>query len=296
MNEAYNKFITDKTSLSQGSGFSVSLTSLNKILFVWQKLFVQWALLKGCAALFEECGMGKTLQQLEWAIQVIKYTGKKVIIVCPLAVADQTLREFAKLKSKISISFDRTGTVSTQIIITNYEQLNKFHPVAFGGIVLDESSILKNHTGAYRNFITEFASTIKYRLCCTATPSPNDYMELGTHAEFLGICKRSEMLSTYFKHDSVNTSQWRIKSHAFEVFWKWVASWAVAVRKPEDIGYKSNYALPLLNYHHQIVGEGGVNALTLSDRRLARKGSKNFRVILMSLLLFGWTIIMKAMN
>ena len=242
---SYDQFIIGKTRKAECSGFEP--IQINAPMFPFQKHATQWAIRKGCAALFEECGLGKTIQQLEWARQVAEHTGGAVIILTPLAVAAQTLEESEKfgIPSRIVRSADE---VVPGINITNYEKLDLFDGVDFAGVVLDESSILKNFTGKTRIKLTRRFADTPYRLCCTATPSPNDYTEFGQHADFLGICSPAQMLATFFINDTFNTGDWRIKKHAETQFWEWVASWAACIGKPSDIGFNDDgYELPALN-------------------------------------------------
>jgi hypothetical protein len=245
MNTSYDQFISKKIKVFEDAGFDVNETDLNKYLFPFQKHIVKLALKKGRYALFEDCGLGKTIQQLEWARQVNIYTNKPVLILCPLAVAGQTIQE--GIKFGIEVIKYNGGTAPIQII--NYEQLDNIDASIFSGIVLDESSILKNFEGAYRNQIIELFKYTPFKLACTATPSPNDPMELGNHSEFLNIMGRSEMLAMYFVHDGGETAKWRIKRHAEHVFWNWVSSWAVMLSNPKDIGFEmKGFNLPKLNY------------------------------------------------
>ena len=216
-------------------------------LFPFQRHVVEWAIRKGRAAMFEECGLGKTLQQLEWARQIAEKTGGAVILLTPLAVASQTLAEAERFGISARI-VRQAEDVSMGINIANYEKLDLFDGCDFAGVVLDESSILKNFTGKTRIKLTERFALTPYRLCCTATPSPNDYTEFGQHADFLGICTPGQMLATYFINDTFNTGDWRLKKHAEKEFWAWVASWAACVGSPSDIGYDDDgYILPALN-------------------------------------------------
>jgi hypothetical protein len=245
MDTDYDSFIESKTKRAQSHGFEPS--PIKASLFPFQKHVVEWAIRRGRAAMFEECGLGKTLQQLEWARQVQNYSQKPVLILTPLAVASQTHQEGIKfgIKSKIVANAD---DVENCICITNYEKLDAFEDVDFSGVVLDESSILKNFTGKTRTRLTERFSKTPYRLCCTATPSPNDYTEFGQHADFLGVCSPAQMLATFFLNDTFNTGDWRLKKHAEKEFWAWVASWAACVGKPSDIGFDDDgYILPDLN-------------------------------------------------
>lgn len=237
------------------------------MLFDFQKDVVKWALRKGRAAVFADCGLGKTFMQLEWARQI---TGK-TLIVSPLAVADQTIREGKKLG--LEVAYSRTP-IDAPLTITNYQMLHNFDPQLYDAVVLDESSIIKHFSGKIRNQIIEGFRNTPYRLACTATPAPNDYMELGNHSEFLGYLSRAEMLSTFFVHDGGDTSKWRLKRHAVKDFWKWVCSWAVNIRRPSDLGYEDhNFILPGIAYHESTVHMEGSPAVTLTERRQARKES-----------------------
>lgn len=249
----YDDFIDAKVKACPPVGFEPREFEANG-LFEWQKSVVRWACRQGRAALFEDCGLGKTAQQLEWASQVVRETNGPVILLTPLAVAHQTAHEAEKfdINAKVVSSQDEVG--SAGIYITNYEKLEHFDPSAFSGVVLDESSILKNFTGKTRIALTEAFSRTPYRLCCTATPSPNDYTEFGQHAAFLGICTPAQMLATFFINDTFNTGDWRLKGHAEGEFWKWLASWAACISKPSDIGYSDEgYILPPLNMVTEIV-------------------------------------------
>lgn len=223
-------------------------------LFDWQKQIVEWAVRKGRAALFEDCGLGKTIQQLEWASQVCRKTGGSVLILTPLAVAEQTAAEATKFGIGAMVAVDGECVSGPGIWITNYERLDRFDCGMFAGVVLDESSILKSFTGKTRRALTDAFSETPYRLACTATPSPNDYTELGQHADFLGVCSPAQMLSTYFINDTFNTGDWRLKRHAERDFWRWLASWAACISKPSDIGFSDDgYILPELRMHSVVV-------------------------------------------
>lgn len=278
----YEDFLAGKQRIPPPCGFYVDKPAMNIHMFEWQKDIARWALRKGRAALFEECGNGKTIQQLEFADQVAKKEGKPVLIVAPLTVGTQTLREAQKFGYSAAICRTQAD-VTPGINITNYEMLHHFDGSAFAGVVLDESSILKNYTGKMRNQIIEMFKDTPYRLSCTATPSPNDYMELGNQVEFLGIMSRTEMLATYFIHDGSDTSKWRLKGHAEDMFWEWVSTWAVVLTCPGDLGYPNDgYILPPLSMTEHIVevkpdGEyslfGCEIAKTLTERRDARRAS-----------------------
>jgi hypothetical protein len=282
----YAAFLGSKQRTVADAGFSVERDDLNRRLCDFQQDIVRWALRKGRAAIFAGTGLGKTAMQLEWATQVCRHTGQDVLILAPLAVAEQTVREGAKFG--IPVTHARTGDdLQPGITITNYERLHQFDVDHFAGVVLDESSILKAYDGATRTaIITAFALT-PYKLACTATPAPNDYMELGNHAEFLGVMSRGEMLSMFFVHDGGETQQWRLKGHAEGDFWRWVASWAVMLQNPADLGYDgTRFVLPPLEYHHHVIASTHapagylfpVEAQTLIERRQARKASLAERV------------------
>ncbi|ABO49726.1 helicase domain protein [Desulforamulus reducens MI-1] len=274
----YEKFIKQKQQIVAPSGFSVSRDDINPGLFEFQKDIVKWALKRGRAAIFAGTGLGKSRMQVEWGQKIHELTGGDVLLLAPLAVAAQTVREGAALGYEVHLCRSQDD-VKPGLNITNYEMLHHFEPILFSGIVLDESSILKSFTGKIRNEIIESFAFTPYRLACTATPAPNDYMELGNHAEFLGVMSRTEMLSMYFVHDGGRTSQWRLKGHAESDFWAWVASWGVVLEKPSDLGYEDGaFKLPPLNIHEIIVPAEGPPANTLTERRQARKNSLNDRV------------------
>lgn len=275
----YSEFISQKSFILESSGLDVPREELNPMLYNFQRDIVHWALAKGKAAIFADCGLGKTPMQLEWANQICKRRGGKVLILAPLAVAPQTVNEGIKFGIHVNIC-ESQDDVKDGINITNYEKLGKFNCSVFRGIVLDESSILKSFAGKVRNQIIDAFSNTEYRLACTATPAPNDYMELGNHSEFLGVMRRSEMLSMYFVHDGGQTSKWRLKKHAENVFWQWMASWAVFIDNPANLGYKiSGYDLPNLNIHEVVVDaeKPVVDMLSLTERREARKESFEMR-------------------
>lgn len=281
----YKEFLKSKEFRHNNSGFDIDREHINPKAFEFQKDIIKWALKKGRSAVFADCGLGKTLIQLDFAHQVYKYTGENVLIIAPLAVSKQTKREGEKFGIEVNIC-RKQDDVKQGINITNYEMLEHFDASKFGGIVLDESSILKSFAGKLRNEIIDKFYNTPYKLACTATPAPNDFMELGNHSEFLGAMTRSEMLATYFVHDSGDTAKWRLKGHAQDEYWKWVASWAVVIKSPEDLGYEmTGYDLPELNFiTHVIPGEVGHYELvvkvaeTLQERREARKESLEKRV------------------
>lgn len=247
----YEQFIRSKLSKIEDSGFQVDASLLNVKLFDFQKYIVEIALKKGRYAIFADCGLGKTAMQLSWSHEVVIHTGRSVLILCPLAVSGQTIKEGEKFNIKIIKYNNQT---EPGIYITNYEQLENINLDSFVGVVLDESSILKNFTGVYKNLIIDKFKTFQYKLACTATPSPNDMMEIGNHAEFLNVMSRNEMLAMYFVHDGGETSKWRLKGHCETLFYEWISSWAVMLTNPADIGFKQDgYILPKLNFINNII-------------------------------------------
>lgn len=278
-----NEFLAAKRITVKPAGFEPT-RRLTPMLFDFQKDIVRWGLIKGKCAFFEDCGLGKSFQQIEWAHHVFTKTGRPVLIFAPLAVARQTAGEGAKLGIPVNVCRQQSDIVPG-LNIANYEMLEHFDAREFSGIVLDESSILKGD-GPMRKAITEFSGHIPYRLACTATPAPNDHMELGNHAEFLGIMSKSEMLATWFVHDGGDTSKWRLKGHAEDSFWEWVASWAVMIRRPSDLGYEDGgFHLPAIEYHQHTVAAAWsadylfpVEAQTLQERNGARRDSLAARV------------------
>ena len=245
--EDYLKFLEQKKVHHSDSGFDVSDSDLNKNLFDFQRHIVKTAIRKGKYAIFADCGLGKTLMQLEWANQVSKKTSGDVLILCPLAVAGQTINEGKKFGIDV-YKYESKAHPDKRIYIANYEQLPNIDASEFIGVVLDESSILKNFEGATKNEVIDKFQNTPYKLACTATPSPNDPMELGNHSEFLNVMSRNECLAMYCVHDGGETAKWRLKGHCEQLFWDWVSSWAVMLSKPSDIGFNAEgYNLPPLN-------------------------------------------------
>ncbi|MDD3122666.1 MAG: SNF2-related protein [Candidatus Izemoplasmatales bacterium] len=243
----YLDFIKNKSIKTKTYGIDVDVDQLNSKLFDFQKFCVKKALHHRVFCLFEECGLGKTLQQLEWAFNVVTKTGGNVLIVAPLCVTKQTaLEEAPKLGYQVTIC-KKQADVKKGINITNYEMLDHFNCDEFVGVVLDESSILKNYTGSTRTKLKKYFSNTEYKLCCTATPAPNDLMELLNHADFLGVMSTAQALSNYFIND-FKTGDWRLKGHATRDFYRWCCSWSINIDTPSDIGFDDSlYVLPKLN-------------------------------------------------
>lgn len=265
----YLDFLKSKQYRIANSGIQINESDIHSKLFDWQKKIVAWACMKGRCAVFLDTGLGKTFIQLEWA----RLIGKNTIIVAPLSVARQTVREAKKIDLDVRyVRHQSEITSDHKLWITNYEMIEEFNYSKFGAVVLDESSILKSIGGKTKQKLFELCKDIPYRLCCTATPAPNDYIELGNHTEFLGICKTSEMLAMFFinankehtleyegityrrKGSNKNGTEWRLKHHAEQHFFKWLASWAITMRKPSDLGYGDDgFILPKLNIYPNYV-------------------------------------------
>lgn len=273
----YETFLRHKEITVPFSGINIDQADISLKLFDFQRDIVLWALKKGKAAIFAGTGLGKTLMQLEWA----KHIGGTVLILAPLAVSKQTISEGEKFGIAVNHCNSQEDVIDSGINITNYERMDRFDFSKFRGIVLDESSILKAQSGKIRSQLIEYCRQIPYRLACTATPAPNDLMELCNHSEFLGVMSSNEMLATFFVHDGGDTSKWRLKRHAVHDFWRWVASWSVMLTNPADLGYDgSRYNLPPLHIsQHTVHTEKqpetlfAVEALTLQERQQARRDS-----------------------
>lgn len=248
---AYSEFIQTKRKAHTSAGLTVQPGELHDSLFPFQKALTSWALRKGKACLFAGTGLGKTRMQAEWCRNI---PGKK-LIVAPLAVAEQTIAEARHLNGMRIRRVHHLGDVCGDgTYIVNYDRLHHVEDVNWDAVALDESSILKSHDGAYRTYIQDRFLHTPFKLACTATPSPNDYMELATHAEFMGAMSRLEMLATFFMHDGGDTSKWRLKRHAVGDFWRWVASWAAVLAHPRDIGFDmEGYDLPELIVRDRLV-------------------------------------------
>lgn len=280
----YEDFLKQKQYKSLKKGFETAIS--NPYPFKFQKLIIEWALEKGRAAIFADTGLGKTIMQAVWADEVSKHEQRPVLILAPLAVAKQTVNEANKFDVDIKYVREMSEISDTGVYITNYDRLHLFDADAFAGVVLDESSILKSFTGKTTNdLISRFEHT-QYKLCCTATPSPNDYTELGTTSEFLGVKRRSEMLAEFFINDITNGTGWRLKKHSEVKFYEWIATWGMFIKRPADLGYPMDgYDLPPLNIKEIVLESEAdtgflfpVLAETLTERREARKLSLDDRV------------------
>ena len=280
----YEAFLKSKAMTLPPTGLRV-IPELSSKLFEYQKDITRWALRRGRACIWADCGLGKTPMQLEWA----RHVPNRVLIFAPLAVSQQTIREGEKFGIEVSYARNQkqADELGGKIIITNYEMIEHFTPEKWNGIVLDESSIIKSCDGATRELIINKFCGVPFRLACTATPAPNDYMELGSHAEFVGSMTREEMLAMYFVHDGGETQKWRLKGHAKKDFWKWLCSWAIMIRKPSDLGYSDDgFTLPAIKYHEHIIhaekaSEGELIALpaaSLQERIGARRATIDERV------------------
>lgn len=268
----YDNFLKTKQKTHTLSGFDIEESKLNSSLFPFQKFCVKRALLAGKYAFFQDCGLGKTIQQLEWANQVSLHTNKPVLILAPLAVVGQTILEGEKFGIKaVRASFDKSNPKKDAIHIANYDQIENIDCTIYSGIVLDESGILKNESGATRNLIIDTFKNTPYKLACTATPSPNDPMELGNHSEFLDVMSYNEMLAMYFVHDGGETSKWRIKGHAKKLFYQFVGTWAIMLNKPDDIGFHmKGYNLPeLVLIENQIITKERDNGMLFNSKAIS---------------------------
>lgn len=285
----YQSFVAGKLAMRPPSGIA-TVCNFPQSMFPHQVALTSWAVKRGRAAIFADTGLGKTRMELAWADVIRRHTGLPVLILAPLAVAAQTAIEGETIG--ISVAVCRDGSeidVSDPpvIAITNYDRLHRFDPDVFGGIVIDESSIIKHHDAKTFGLLRNAFRETPFKLAATATPAPNDWTELGTHAEFLGICTHQEMLAEFFTHDGGDTSVWRLKGHAREQFWRWVVSWGALIRKPSDLGFDdSAYALPRMHVHeHTVNTEMATNGMlfaleaqSLTERRDARRSSLNDRV------------------
>ena len=281
---SYDEFVREKS--RSADAVPVPHGDLAAHLFPHQRDLVRWALRRGRAAIFADTGLGKTAMFLEWARHASQHG--RVLILAPLAVSEQIAREGARFG--VDVRYLRADDVAQRIVVTNYEMLGAFDPSAFDAVVLDESSILKSYDGRTRTMIIESFARTRWRLACTATPAPNDHTELGNHSEFLGVKSRVEMLAEYFCHDGGDTQEWRLKGHARDLFWRWVASWGAVVRLPSDLGHPdAGFVLPPMRMHEHVIGVDHADARavgrlfldearTLSDQRATRRATLGARV------------------
>lgn len=282
----YKQFLEKKHQILKDSGFELDSNLINSKLFGYQADIVKWALKKGRAAIFADTGLGKTIMQCEWANHVAIKTSKPVLILAPLCISEQTQREAKEILDMDVVRYSQDLDNYSGVYVTNYEQIRNIDFSIFGGIVLDESSILKHRDSKTRLLIIDSIQDINYRLSLTATPAPNDYMEFGSQSEFLGIMSQESMWATFFVHDSGETSKWRLKGHSESDFWEWVSSWAVIFRKPSDIGHpESDFTLPNINYNNYVVDSNldiknylEKNGMGLLGRNRARRDTIEKRV------------------
>lgn len=281
----YEEFVAAKADRVQPSGFEAG--ALSPMLFPWQADIVRWACRRGRSCIFADCGLGKTAMQLAWADAACRASGGAALVLAPLAVAAQTAREGEKFGIPVAVARSQSECPSSGVSVANYEMLDHFDLSAFAAVVLDESSILKSQDSKTRMALTEALNGVPWVLCCTATPAPNDQMELGNHAEIASDMTREEMLATFFTHDSKDTSKWRLKGHAEADFYRWMATWAVMISRPSDIGYPDEgFELPPLSIEtHEVAGSGTtegrlfeVPAEGLAEQRRARKESLGAKV------------------
>jgi hypothetical protein len=286
----YAEFLERKRMVDPSTGMH-AVPALPAFLFPHQLAITSWALRRGRAAIFAGTGLGKTAMELAWGNAVADHTDKPVLIFAPLAVSQQHIREAQKFGLPARVVKSQAD-IRHGVNVTNYQKIEHFNISEFGGIVLDESSILKSTDGRYRTRLIEECARVAFRLAATATPAPNDFMELGNHAEFLGTMSYTDMLATFFTHDGGDTQKWRLKGHAENEFWKWMASWAVMIRKPSDLGFANDgYDLPPLNQTQHLVAADyapsldtgllfPMEARTMQERLSARRDTVAERVAL----------------
>lgn len=274
----YDDFVANKRRAEVATGHQPS--DLNEHMFDFQHAIVSWAVRRGRAAIFADTGLGKTLMQLSWADEIANHTGGKVLILAPLAVSEQTIEQGQNFGIDVYRVPHGGSPTGPGVWITNYERMDAIDFASLSGIVLDESSILKSHDGKTRTALIESCQCVPYRLSCTATPSPNDFVELGNQCEFLGVMTRTEMLATYFVNDTGDTGTWRLKGWGASKFWEWMGTWAVVLRNPSDLGFDgSRYILPAPQYHEHVVETEVFGdlfakpALTMTERRKAQRDS-----------------------
>jgi hypothetical protein len=289
---AYLTFLDQKVRMAPAVGFDPVDSLMPAAIKPFQRDIVTWACRRGRAAVFAGTGLGKTIQELTWAQQVTEHTGGRVLLFTPLAVAEQTVAEDAKFGIDGVAYAKDEASISTPIVVTNYDRRQHFDPADFAGVVLDESGIIKDHDSRTRNDLTEACRDVPYLLCGSATPAPNDWTELGQHAEFLNVMSAKELLAVSFFHDGAVRAnaeeEWRLKRHAAADFWRWVASWSVMIRHPRDLGYdEPGYDLPPLDMRQVTVKAsmapaGGMlfpmQANTMQERLAARRDSIAERV------------------
>lgn len=281
----YPEYLKSKILNVEKAGFDIELDQLNSNLFDFQKALVRWAIRRGRGAIFADTGLGKTIMLLEWAHRVAEYTNGNVLIIAPLCVSQQTVKEGEKFGIEARY-FRNQFDDYKGITITNYEMMDRFNFSSYKGLVLDESSIIKHQNSKTRQRLIELAKSVPYKLSCSATPAPNDYMELGSQSEFLGVMDASEMLAMFFVHDGGSTSKWRLKGHGKQAFWEWLSTWGMVIKKPSDIGFDdSKFNLPPLHMIEHIVEsppeEGELFptvATRMTDRNKARRESIENRV------------------
>lgn len=288
MTDAYAQFLERKRMVDPATGMD-AVPELPSFMFDHQRAIASWALRRGRAAIFAGTGLGKTAMELVWGNAVADHTDKPVLVFAPLAVSQQHIREAGKFGLPARIVRDQSE-VRAGVNVTNYQKIEHFDLSAMGGVVLDESSILKSTDGKYRTRLIEQCAEVPFRLAATATPAPNDFMELGNHAEFLGVMSYTDMLATFFTHDGGDTQKWRLKGHAENEFWKWMASWAVMIRKPSDLGFANDgYDLPPLRQQQHLVAADyapsldtgllfPMEARTMQERLSARRDTVAERV------------------
>lgn len=279
MKVKYEDFVASKRRKEVATGHQPG--DLNEHLFDFQHAIVSWAVRRGRAAIFADTGLGKTLMQLSWADEVASHTGGIVLVLAPLAVSEQTIEQGSTFGIEVK-RVPHSGVIdSPGVWITNYERMDAIDFGELHGLVLDESSILKAHDGKTRQHIITSAQGVSYRLSCTATPSPNDFEELGNQCEFLGVMTRTEMLATYFVNDTGDTGTWRLKGWGASKFWEWMGSWAVVLRNPSDLGFDgSKYILPEPEYVEHVIQTEAIEgdlfsrpAMTMTERRKAQRDS-----------------------
>ena len=279
----YESFIAGKRRAEVATGHKPG--DLNEHLFDFQHAIVEWAIRRGRAAIFADTGLGKTLMQLSWAGEVAENTGGAVLVLAPLAVSEQTIEQGRTFGIEVHRVPQGGTPTGPGVWITNYERMDAIDFTELHGLVLDESSILKAHDGKTRKRIIDAAQGVPYRLSCTATPSPNDFEELGNQCEFLGVMSRTEMLATYFVNDTGDTGTWRLKGWGASKFWEWMGTWAVVLRNPQDLGFNgAHYELPPLTYHEHVVETDQLGdelfarpAMGLAERRKAQRDSVEAR-------------------